>query len=360
MSENTPETQEEETKQPNGEAPQEETKKAKAKPKKAKANKPKSKYTVGEVVKIQDYEKVALPESEDDPHWDPKMRNPVPDALVHGLAEFDWDPSMAAVAYEGEDGKLHLIHGKTRWRALERANKLRAKMYTDSDPITTHVLVVDESADNLEQVIHNMRRNVRLNAHQQQIDPMTKAESILRALSSGQEEKQVADDHAITVNDLHGYLLLTDEDKCPPKVQELVRSGDLSFTAALELARRAEKMTKAELANTAEQIAKTAAGGVRVTAAKVKQHAGVTEQQPATLKQKKALLLEVHKADLKGSHGEAAKWASIAALEVGLGTRTVDDYWEAIDKIAKGKTIRVDLKQYADPDDKVVKGQDKK
>lgn len=187
---------------------------------------------------------------------------------------------------------------------------------------------------------------------------MTLAESIVRALSAGIEEKQVAEDHAVTVNDLHGYLLLTDEDKCPPTVQELLREGKISFTAALELARRADKMTKSEITQAAEQVAKIAGGGLKVTAAQVKKAAGASSDGPATQKQKKQFLLDVQSASFAGKHGEAVKWAAIVALEVGMGTRTIDSAYEALDKIAKGHTVRVDFKQYQDGA-KDVKGQEK-
>lgn len=324
------------------------------KAKRPKKEKPKSKYEVGSVLKIKtDTDtSVIIPDDETDPHWDPKLRNEVPQALVDGLAEFGWEPSMAAVAVE-EGGKLKLVHGKTRWRALAKANAIRKK--AGEAPIVAHVYVADEA--DAERVIYNMRRNVRLNSHVQTIDPMTKAESIVRALSADIDEKQVASDHACTVNEVHGYLLLTDEDKCPPKVQELIRSGHVSFAAALELARRADKLTKAELEQAADQIAKLANGGVKVTAAQVKKAAGVTDGSPATAKQKKELILALQSAKLAGKHGEAAQWAAILALEVAFGTRTVDQFWQAVDRVAKGEKVRVDFKQYAGEDKSPVKGQ---
>ena len=164
------------------------------------------------------------------------------------------------------------------------------------------------------------------------------------------------------MNDLHGYLLLLDEDKCPASVQELLREGKISFAAALELARRADKMTKGEITQAAEQVAKIAGGGLKVTAAQVKKAAGVNAEGPATQKEKKQLILDLQSGELRGKAGEAVKWAAIVALEVGLGTRTVDSAWAAFGKLAQGQTIRVDFKQYlgaADAPDKPVKGQEK-
>lgn len=313
--------------------------------KKSKASKPKSTQALGDLdIGPKEYDRVVLPEGEDDPHWDPKLKNPVPEGLIEGMAEFGWDPSSRAVAIPTEDGKLKIVHGKTRWRALEKANRLRRANKLEA--IVAHLTVVEEDEGNLDEVVRNMRLNVRLNRHVQEIDPMTLAESVVRALSTGQDERQVAKDHAISVNDLHGYLLLTDEDKCPAPVQEMLRQGQISFTAALELARRADKMSKSELTASAEQIAKVAAGGLKVTASQVKKAAGVTEGGPATQKEKKQFILDLQSGELRGKMGEACKWAAIVAMEVGLGTRTIDSAWSALGKLAQGQTIRVDFKQY--------------
>lgn len=300
------------------------------------------------------YDDVLLPTEEDDPHWDPKLKNPVPDELVESLADLGWDASSQAIAI-CEDGKTKIIIGKTRWRAVPKANALRKKAGLPA--IIAHVLVVEEA--DAEAAVLNMQRNVALNYGVQKIDPMTTAESVVRMLSAGVDEKTTAKRHAMSVNDLHGYLLFTDEDKCPPKVQELLREGHISFGAALELARKAESMTKGEMTTAAEQIAKVAAGGVKITAAQVKKAAGMTDQSPATQKEKKQLILNLQSGKLAGKHGEAVKWAAIVALEVGLGTRTVDDTIEALDKIAKGSVPRIDFKQYQTDGGKTpVKGQD--
>lgn len=301
------------------------------------------------------YDTVVLPADEADPHWDPKLKNPVPDALIHGLAEFDWDPTMQALAKRLPDGKLEVIHGKTRWRAVAKANAIRKK--NGLPPVQAKLYVIDEDDEDLEQILFNMRRNNRLNHHVQHIDPMTRAESIFRQLSilqdqvaagtvQGDPDKTVADDFGITVNDVHGHLLLLDEEKCPPNVQEMLRTGKISYSAALELARKSSDLSKAQMTQAVEKLAKLAEGGIRVTSAQVKKAAGADEQRPATKLEKQKALLTLKTADFKGPHGEAAKWAAIVALEVGLGTRTLEQFWDNVDKIAKGKSVRVDFKQY--------------
>lgn len=344
-------------------AQEEQTTEAPPAEKPAKARKPKKTHEPGTILRIDTgdvkaFAKIKLPESEDDPHWDPKMKLPVPQSVVDGLAEFGWDESQALACVEAPDGSLHIENGRTRVRAVPRANKIREK--AGLPPIVIPVHVHPQGEDDLESAVQGMRRGVRLNRHVQDMDPMTLAESCLRALSAGIGEKQVADDHALSVNDVHGLLLLTDEKLCPPKVQELLRDGHISRAAAIELARKAEKMTTAELNAAAEQIAKVAAGGLRVTAREVKKASGAANESPATAKEKKQFILNLHSMKLAGKYGEMVQWAAIVAMEVGLGTRTVDSAVVILDGLGKGKIPRIDFKQYQSDGQKAgpVKGQE--
>jgi DNA-binding CsgD family transcriptional regulator len=324
--------------------------KAAKKSKKSKPKKPEAKFKVGQrihVTSLKQRDEFRVPEDEEDPHWDPKLKNPVPEGVVDSLVDFGWDETQAALALT--DGTL--VHGRTRWRALSKADTIRKN--NKLGHVEPWVVITEEKT--IEDAVHLMERNVTLNFSVQDIDPMTKAESIYRLMSAGVDDKTNAKRHNCSVNDVHGYVLLLDEDKCPPNVQEMLRAGQISFTAALELARKAESMTKAELSQAAEQIAKISSGGLKVTAAQVKRAAGVEGSGPATQKEKKQLILDLQSGELRGKFGEACKWAAIVALEVGLGTRTVDSAWSALGKLAQGQTIRVDFKQYI-PDSKVGEG----
>lgn len=309
-------------------------------PKKA-HKKPESKFRVGQrlhITTLRDREHFKIPADEQDPHWDAKLKNPVPDGLVDNLADFDWDETHAALALP--DGTL--VHGRTRWRALEKADRLREKAKLGH--VQPWVVITDEKTQ--EEIVHNMERGISLNYSVQDIDPMTKAESIYRLASAGVDDKTNAKRHNVSVNDLHGYYLILDESKCPPEIQELLRTGMMPLSAALELARKAESMTKGELVQAAEQIAKVAAGGLKVTAAQVKRAAGVEGTGPATQKERKQLILDLQSGELRGKQAEGAKWGAILMAEVGLGTRTVNSFWSAISKVAQGQEIRVDFKQY--------------
>lgn len=327
-------------------ATKEEEPKAEHKEPKAKRQKkvqPAHVEATGEIIEIdtgdaKQFDRVVLPESEDDPHWDPKLKNGVPEGLVENLAELGWDPSMAIIAVR-EGDKLKVAHGKTRWRAIEKANRLRQKAGLPA--LVARVCVSDEAPDDDQAILRNMERNVSLNYSVQDVDPMTTAESVARLLSAGIEEKTVAKRHNMTVNDLHGHLLILDTQKCPESVQELLRERKISFTAALELARRSEKMSASELTQAAEQIAKAAAGGVKQTTAQVKKAAGDGDEKVATKKEVKQFLL-----DLQSNEPGKGEWGAIVALEVGLGTRSIQSAKQVLSHIRKGKTPKIDFKQY--------------
>lgn len=306
----------------------------------------------------KDFGRYSIPESEDDPHWDPKLKNPVPEALVDGLAEFGWKRAYAAEGVRQADGKVLITRGKTRWRAIAKANKLRKA--AGQEPLRAWVEVTDEDPADDAKIIENMRLNVSLNRAVQEQDPMTLAESMVRMLSAGVDERTVARDHAVSVNDLHGYLLLTDEFKVPPVVQDLIREGKVPFAAAIELARRAESMSKSEVQSEAERIAKLANGGVRVTTATVKNKVSDPDNKVATKKEIKQDLLDTQSDPHTGKHGEQVTMAYIIGLEVGIGTRSLKSASIALAKLAKGEAIKIDFKQYVPDGKKPVKGQEKK
>lgn len=333
-------------------------------PHKAKKREPKAKKPEAVVESItidtgdhKAFARVTLPESEDDLHWDPKLKNPVPEALVDGLAEFGWKPAYRAEAIR-EGDKLKVIRGKTRIRAVPKANKLRKA--AGQEPLVIYLDVSEEEPSDDAKIIENMRLNVSLNRAVQEQDPMTLAESMVRMLSAGIDERTVARDHAVSVNDLHGYLLLTDEAKVPPVVQDLIREGKVPFAAAIELARRAESMSKSEVQAEAERIAKLANGGVRVTTATVKNKSGDPDNKVATKKEIKQDLLDTQSDPHTGKHGEPVTMAYIIGLEVGIGTRSIKSAQIALAKLAKGEAVKIDYKQYADGKETPVKGQEKK
>ena len=316
----------------------------KAKPAKVKKAAP----TLGDVdVPAKDYDRVVLPADENDPHWDPKLRNPVPEGLVEGLAEFGWDPSSRAVAIPVEGGKLKIIHGKTRWRALEKANKLRSKL--GEDPIVARLHVVPETGDDEQAIINNMRLNVRLNRHVQEMDHMTIAESGFRSLSAGQDEKTVAKDLAVSVNDLHAHMIFLDEAQFPKVAQDALREGKLTYSAAQEIARQGKDKTKAEIIELVEKTVKATTLGAKITSKDVQRAAGKGgEEHPATKKEIKQFLLDLQSDPAEGKQGYGATWGAIVAIEMCLGTRSMKQAVAAIAKIAKGEHIKVDFKQYQD------------
>lgn len=271
--------------------------------------------------------KVVVVTDEGDPLFNPKVRDP--EDLSDTLARLGWLETNPLTLLP--DGRVW--SGRTKFLSLEKAEK-RA-----GHEIKVPYLVVEVDEE------QGADATDALDIRVQKLNPMVIAEKILRSLSRGKSEKEIYELTGIKVDDQHGYLLLMDEDKCPPNIQELVRSGLLSFGAAVELARKAADMTKAEQTALAEQIAKAAAGGVKVTAREVARKAG-DDEGPATQKQKKQFLLDLQSDKLGGKHGDAVTYALIIGLEVGLGTRTIKSAKAAAGKLARGESVKVDFKQY--------------
>lgn len=271
---------------------------------------------------------VVLVTDENDLLYNGKIREP--EDMSDTLADDGWLPTNPLTLMP--DGRI--FAGRMKWLSLDKAEK-RAKREIEVPYV---VLDVDEERAADITVITDFIVK--------KINPMLVAEAVFRLYSRGLSPKEIQKRTKLSQDQQDGYLLILDEQKCPPEVQQLLRDGDISFAGALELARRADKLTAGEVKKAAEEMAKAAAGGVRLTAQQVKKAAGVQEGSPATSKQKKQMILDLNSADLKGKHGNAVQWAAIVGLEVALGTRTVDSAWVALKKLAQGQTIKVEFKQY--------------
>lgn len=285
---------------------------------------------------------VTVVTDESDPLFNPKVRDP--EDMSGTLAQLGWlSTNPLAVLPDGR-----VMSGRTKWLSLEKAEKKIG-----------HALEIPYIVVDMDEEVGADATDA-LDIRVQKLNPMVIAEKVFRSLSRGKSEKEIFDLTGISPEQQHGYLLLTDESKCPPEVQEMLREGTISFAAALELARRADKMTTGQIKEAAEQMAKAAAGGVKVTTAAVKRAAGDGDG-PATQKQKKQFLLDTQSDPFTGKHGDAVTMAAIVALEMGLGTRTIESTKAALKKIAHGQTVRVDFKQYQDGNkiEEPVKGQAK-
>jgi hypothetical protein len=307
--------------------------KASNKAKKAKAPRAEkhatSAFEVGETGLLTDDQKkaVVLVTDEADPLWDPKMKLKVPQEIVDAFEDpqFGWDRSMPLRIRS--DGRI--AQGRTKWRAALKVGL---------DKLEIPFVVIDD-----EDEILSMRQGVRLNEHVQVIDPMTRAESIARMLSAGVEEKQVAQDHAISVNDMHGHLLLLD---LKESIQELVRTGQMPFAAAVEFHRRNRELPAAVQDQLANEIVKAAQGGVKVNSSVVKKAGG--EEKVATRKDIKQQILDLQSNLPTDKVGRAAHWGAIVAIEMCLGTRSVKQFENAIVSAAHSKEVKVNFKQYQD------------
>lgn len=281
--------------------------------------------------------RIVLATKEDDVLWDSKMLLPVPPRLINGLRQHGWDASMPLRCLKrGED--WYISQGRTKWRAVPKVNALRKK---DKLPPLRIPVMVFESEDE----IAASRAGRRLNAHVQDVDPITKAKDIVRDLSMGLSEQDAADDNGVTVEELHGYLLLVNEDLLPEGVQKLVQQGLISFGAAVEFARLAKEKNASEITKMAEDVATMASGGLKVTTAHVKKAAG---KGGDTVKKSdlKQWILDLQSDKYTGKHGEAVTLAAITVMEVWFGTRSLASAKMALNKLAKGEEVKFDFAQY--------------
>jgi hypothetical protein len=328
--------------------------------KKPKAKKPKAEISqAGEYLVIdtgKEYDDFEIPKDSTDIYFDNRLDKPVTKERVHSLANDGWLPDEHITVKVSADGVKHVSHGQTRWRATPAANALRKK--AGLPPLQIRAWVTQEDANQdpetlmREGLFHAMKKNHNLDAS----DPMTVARNLLQLLSGGMTEKELCEGiQGMTLDKLHGYHVLFGLDE---SVQELVAQGDISFAAAVELARKAADMTPAAQREFAEQIVKMAQGGVRVTTAKVKAATG-EENKVATKKDKKQLILDLQSLLHEGTkQAKLCTMASIIALEVDLGTRTVKSYWSAKAKLDKGEDLKIDFTQYQDGHGSKVKGQE--
>lgn len=289
-----------------------------------------------------DYDKLKLPKDDSDPHWDPRMEMDVPEGLIQAMVDDNTLVSILNVE-EGPDGTYLFQDGRTRFRALPEVNKLRKK--AGKEPFAFTLAVHAASEDSIEGaknvLLRGMRANVRMD------DPPTVfAAQCQRWLSADIGEQEICATQGISAPTLHAYLGLLD---LPKGVQKLVDDGVISRTAALALT----KLDEGKVQAAADAMAAAARAGQKVTAKDIARVAGASETV-ATAKQKKQWILDLQSCKFAGKHGAVVNFAAIVALEVAMGTRSIDQAMAALDRLGKGDGIKIDFKQYQDG---AVKGQ---
>lgn len=254
---------------------------------------------------------IVLAKTDDDPSWDPKMLLPVPPALINGLALYGWDVSMPlkAIVDPSDATKLKIVNGRTKFRAVEEANKRRK---ANKLPPIVIPYVVAEGLDEFDA----MRVGVRLNAHQQHRDPITVAQEIERLLSAGFTEADSAEDAGLSVKEVNEHLSLL---RLPAKVQALVQKGKMTPTAALGLVHLDAKQVEAA----ADRLAALGESAGRVTKKDVEKEAapGAVAADRLNAKQVKLLIEELKAATPGNKMGKCAQAAAVAALETVLDAR---------------------------------------
>lgn len=275
--------------------------------------------------------RLLLPEGPEDPHWDPRMELEVPEALIESMASEDLPTTIQVV--EVREDQYRIVDGRTRVRAVPEANKLRKKR--GLPPVVLTLAVVDAPEDDRVILMRGLRSNVRMDS-----PPTVLAQEISRWLDADISEEEICKSLHIDLKRLHGLVSLLN---LPKSVQKLVDSGTVSLTAALNLT----KLDAGKVEDAAQKLAHAAKIGQKVTSETVKKVSGADpNKRPATAKEKKQFILDLQSGKLAGKHGEAVAWAAIVAMEMALGTRSKDDTIEALDTLAKGGKVKVNVKQY--------------
>lgn len=297
------------------------------------------------VQNFTDYDKLKLPKDESDPHWDPRMEMEVPEGLINAMVEDNETVSVLNVE-EGPNDTYLFQDGRTRFRALPEVNKQRKK--AGKAPFAFTLAVFPPTEDSIEGaksiLLRGMRANVRMD------DPPTVFSlQCQRWLSADISEQEICATQGITAPTLHAYLGLLD---LPKGVQKMVDDGTISRSAALALT----KLDEGKVQAAADAMAAAVKAGQKVTAKDIARVAGA-DDKVATAKQKKQWILDLQSCKFAGKHGSVVNFAAIVAMEVAMGTRSIDQAMAALDRLGKGEGIKIDFKQYQDGSNGPVKGQ---
>ena len=285
-----------------------------------------------------DLDKLILPNDEGDPRWEDRQNLNVPEELIVSMSEEELATTLDVT--ETSDGKHYVINdGRTRVRAIPEVNKRRKKKGLPPFVLTLAVRPAETEEDVKTILMRSLRANIRMDS-----PPTTVARQIERYLIADISEEEICRSLPnMTGKKLQGYLALLSK-SIPDKVRAQVDAGLITIAAAIALT----QIPAGQVEAMAQRMVDAALAGAKVSASDVKKALGVDGGKPATAGQRKQLVLDLNSKKIPGKHGEAATFAAIIALEVAHGTRTIESFWAAFDRIAKGEAVRVDFAQYQD------------
>lgn len=185
----------------------------------------------------------------DHPLWQARALEAVDEALALSIAN---DGFLSCIAVRKDGPNLEVVVGRRRVKAARRANEIRAAR--GELALKIKVEVVRGSDQEM------VGRMISENANRKNVPPMDMASDLQAFLNMGASEDTVARSAGKSVPALRKFLRLLDLDL---KVQEQIRAGKLSVSAALHLADLTREDQVAALAKLSD-------GGAKVSGDKVK------------------------------------------------------------------------------------------
>lgn len=239
-------------------------------------------------------EDLVLVTDKSDPLYDPRVEDPIDEAMVNNIAYFG---VREPITVTRRDGKAVVVNGRTRVRAAIIAN--RRLVEQGKEPIQVPAVTASDEDDDLFGLM------ISLNEQRHDDGPLTKAKKAARMLElCGGNRAKVCVAFGITGPTLSNWLKVFD---LAPAVKKALDRGDLGMTAASALA----ELPKEEQEKAMETVAsQPAASGSRrrngrPTAREVKEAAGVGGPRMKSRKQIEERLREKR---LPADYRKALEW----------------------------------------------------
>jgi len=174
------------------------------------------------------------------PLWQERALEPVDESLAQNIALVGFQ-SVIQVRVDGD--KYEVVAGRRRVKAARRANEIREEQAQDSGeeviPVKVECKIVRGTN------LHHVGLMISENANRKDVEPLQMAQDLQAFINMGATEQMAASAAGKTIPALRQFLKLLDLDQ---QVQSAVSGGNLSVTAAIQLAAFGREEQVAELA----------------------------------------------------------------------------------------------------------------
>lgn len=259
------------------------------------------------------------------PLWQERALEAVDENLAQNIALVGFQ-SVIQVRVDGD--KYEVVAGRRRVKAARRANEIREALAQDSgeDVIPVKVECKVVRGTNL----HHVGLMISENANRKDVEPLQMAQDLQSFINMGASEEMAAAAAGKTIAALRQFLKLLDLDG---QVQTAVSSGNLSVTAAIQLAAfgREEQVAELEKIQSGEVGSTVADVGAR---ARAKRSGDEVSKAPGKRLVTRLLESDEGKRVLSAADGvQVARW-----LLGELNARNIKGLVEAIRLVSGGKS----------------------